>query len=282
MYIYKRREFFHKLTLAAIMRDTSLFVWKDNPLAPASYIEYYTSDNTCPVCKIQLIEKISGPPGKTLFNPQFSPCDSYYNCPLCGWYFRSTINWDWGGSWDKGNDFISRLFEFEINDDSVELKDLGNYLLRNNKSLYDLSWRKFEELTADIFRQNKWEIILTQKSRDGGADVILLQNGKKFGIIECKKYSNTRKVGIKTIRELIGASIDFEVKNAFLFTTSGFTSIANDKKSDYFNKGFNLNLVDATDFFEYLNIYNKKYPSIYKLSQNQVEEIIKSNIERSK
>lgn len=100
-------------------------------------------------------------------------------------------------------------------------------LARNPKDIYSLAPREFEVLIAALLEDLGWEIELTPQTKDGGKDIVAtipFGAGKLLGIVECKKYSPGKKVGIEmverfvyTIREKTRASL------GMMMTTSFFT-----------------------------------------------------------
>jgi len=58
---------------------------------------------------------------------------------------------------------------------------------------------QFEKLVADVLDRQGYKSKLTQKSRDGGVDIILDNNGKSV-FVSVKRYNNT--VGVDKVREI--------------------------------------------------------------------------------
>ena len=107
-------------------------------------------------------------------------------------------------SWD---DIISRLASFP-------------------QEVLELTPRKFEELVAELLIKEGLDVILTPASGDGGRDVLAYNNtiaGKHLYLVECKRYSPERPVGVGLVRQLYGV-LELERATAgMLVTTSNFT-----------------------------------------------------------
>lgn len=104
---------------------------------------------------------------------------------------------------------------------------LIKYLAANPEKMRELSPRKFEELVADMFRNQGFEVTLTQNTRDGGMDVIAVQRegiGTLMFIVECKRYAAHKKVGVEIVRGLYGVVEQKRVTQGIIATTSYFTS----------------------------------------------------------
>jgi restriction endonuclease Mrr len=85
--------------------------------------------------------------------------------------------------------------------------------------------RKFEQLVAELFAGFGYEIELTQRTRDGGKDIIAIKRREvdiKF-LIECKRPDPGNPVGVSTVRELYGVKIDDGASKAILATTTYFS-----------------------------------------------------------
>ena len=67
---------------------------------------------------------------------------------------------------------------------------LIDYFLQNPIAMKTMDRRKFEELVAELFSGFGYEVELTQKTRDGGKDIIAICNRheiKSKYLIECKR-----------------------------------------------------------------------------------------------
>ena len=89
-----------------------------------------------------------------------------------------------------------------------------------------LSWREFEELVTQAYHKQGY---LAERrggsGADGGVDVVLQGRGEKV-IVQCKAWRETRKVGVKPVRELGGVIRENKARRAIFITTAGFSSDA--------------------------------------------------------
>lgn len=134
-------------------------------------------------------------------------------------------------------------------------EELIKYLAKHPEKLYELTSRKFEELVADIFRNQGFEVILTPKTRDGGIDIQAVSKnslGTMLYLIECKRYQSSCKVGVELVRELYGVKNSERATMAFLVTTSSFTKPALDFASPL---QYELSLRDYEALKEWLKNY---------------------------
>lgn len=99
-------------------------------------------------------------------------------------------------------------------------------LARRPEMMRRLGDREFEELIADLFARDGFEVELTSRSSDGGADVRAVRRtgvGKLLCIVECKRYKETNRIGPNLVRELRGV-VDRDMATCgVLVTTSSFT-----------------------------------------------------------
>lgn len=85
-------------------------------------------------------------------------------------------------------------------------------VLRDKEAIYDITPREFEELVAEVFSQQGYNVEITPATRDGGCDIIATKeiSGIPYMIlIECKKYSARHKVDVQLVRSLLGVQSDW-------------------------------------------------------------------------
>ncbi len=107
--------------------------------------------------------------------------------------------------------------------------DVLSRILRNPSEVRSISPRQFEEFIADLLSRLGFEDVqLTPRSRDGGKDIVASHTVAGIPLIiyfECKQYANKNKVGLETMRSLLGtvASDSHQANKGVLVTTSTFT-----------------------------------------------------------
>jgi len=87
--------------------------------------------------------------------------------------------------------------------------DLVERIERNPDQVYGLSSREFEELVAAIYEKHGFEVELTPTSNDGGVDLYAVRYepyGKVLTVVECKRNSPRRPVGIESSGPSMGRS----------------------------------------------------------------------------
>jgi hypothetical protein len=127
---------------------------------------------------------------------------------------------------DQGEELAILRFDIPIILDS---RNIGRRLIfhfsENPDRLFDIDPEEFERLIANVWFQFGYEVELTSKTRDGGRDIIAIKHAESSVryLIECKRYSAERKVGIVPVRALYGVKTDEKATKAILATTSGFS-----------------------------------------------------------
>ena len=95
---------------------------------------------------------------------------------------------------------------------------------------------EFERWFAKVLQWNGYRTRVTQKSADGGVDIVMHEsNGKR--LIQCKRMK--RKADVKALRELRGVMAHQRVASGGFVCTGGFT-----KKAIEFCKRENIVLWD--------------------------------------
>lgn len=96
---------------------------------------------------------------------------------------------------------------------------------RSPDTIYEIDWRKREEIVAGAYRQQGFEVTLTPRSNDKGRDVIAVKQG--FGSIrffdQVKAYRPGHVVTAKDVQAMVGVlSLQPNVSKGLVTTTSEF------------------------------------------------------------
>lgn len=100
---------------------------------------------------------------------------------------------------------------------------------REPNLMYQLASREFESLIAQLLERFGFEnILLTPKANDGGRDIVATKRINSIPILfafECKRYRRSHKVGVETVRALLGtiSRPETQANIGVLVTTSEFT-----------------------------------------------------------
>jgi restriction system protein len=109
---------------------------------------------------------------------------------------------------------------------SIAWFELIKHLERDPNFLFQISWRKLEEIIAGAYEQAGWpEVILTPRSHDRGRDVIATKPGiGSIRIIDqVKAFAPEHRVTADDVRSILGAlSADLNVSKGVVTTSSKF------------------------------------------------------------
>ena len=196
-----------------------------------------------------------------------------YDCPNCGNSVHFSLygseypigafnyqNHEIIGGFFVQSPSLEVIYDYEFNDETIEfiiptIADTIYQIQNNPEYIYELTPREFEEVVAEIFSANGYEVTLTQETRDGGKDIIVKQMvmGSPFVMfIECKQYNAKNKVSVNIIRELCGIQTEDKVNKAMVVTSSFFSkdAIAFAEK-----RGSLLGLADFNSLMQWINNY---------------------------
>lgn len=112
---------------------------------------------------------------------------------------------------------------------SIINSELIEYLASNPKYLHSLHWRKFEELLAEIFKNQGFETDLGPGRADGGVDLRLIQRsdiGNMLILVQAKKYAEHRKIQLDPVKALWASVEDEQANKGILVSTSEFIPAA--------------------------------------------------------
>lgn len=154
-------------------------------------------------------------------------------CQNCGqrmWFKLFAIEYP-VGAWDsqfQESDGCEVIHEPAIEMEYLPGPVLSVYeqVLYDPDYVYNLDPWEFEELVADVFQRHGFNAVVTQKTRDGGKDIVATfeMGGVLYNTyFECKQYAPNRPVGAKVVRELYG-KLNMEcIDKGVIVTTSHFT-----------------------------------------------------------
>jgi restriction system protein len=130
---------------------------------------------------------------------------------------------------------------------------------------------EFEHLVEALYTEMGYECFMTQKTHDGGKDLIATKNelGKKEKIIvECKKQRKT--ISVSLVRSVLGVVSDLKVSKGVIVTTTNFSPDSR-KLAEQTGR---LELINLSNFQQLMNEYfGAKW-------QFEIDRIISTSISR--
>jgi ActR/RegA family two-component response regulator len=106
---------------------------------------------------------------------------------------------------------------------------LANMFRSDPQLLRNLDPFLFEQLVAELFEAEGYQIALTPPRADGGKDIYVSKTDSfaqiKF-LVECKRYTPPNKVDVKIVRQLYGVVQHERASGGIIVTTSYFTKPA--------------------------------------------------------
>ncbi len=105
----------------------------------------------------------------------------------------------------------------------------------------------FEEYCADLYRRQGYSAQTTQKTCDGGYDVVAVKDREKT-LIECKCYGRKNSVGRPAIQKLVGANGTIHANHLTFITTSYFSRTAVE-----YAESVAVNLIDGSALLKLSN-----------------------------
>lgn len=134
--------------------------------------------------------------------------------------------------------------------------DIIQIVQKKPASLFDMTSREFEEFIAQIFSIHGFSVELTQRTRDGGKDIIAIRSDlglRAKYIVECKRYAPNRPVGVELVRNLYGVQQQEGANKSVLATTSRFTAEAQAFASNASTTQWAMDLVGYERIIEWVN-----------------------------
>jgi hypothetical protein len=125
---------------------------------------------------------------------------------------------------------------------------------RDPYEMYGLSSRQFEMMCAELYEERGYKVILTQETRDGGKDLIILDDSAlgKFMIYgECKRYTPDNAVGVNVVKQLIGNIWADKATAGVVMTSSYFSPDAKTFANKFEHQ---LSLIDFTRLHQMITV----------------------------
>jgi restriction system protein len=103
--------------------------------------------------------------------------------------------------------------------------EIMRIIQQDPNSIYQIDWRKWEEIIAGAYTREGYEVILTPRSGDGGRDVIATKSG--IGSIrffdQVKAYKPSHLVTAEEVRAMLGVIQGYQnVSKRIITSTSDF------------------------------------------------------------
>lgn len=93
------------------------------------------------------------------------------------------------------------------------------------RQLRQIDWFQFEKVVAVTYRKLGYEVTRRGGANpDGGIDLLIKKNGQQSAV-QCKQWKKWN-VGVKAVRELLGAMSDAKVQKGVFVTLAGYTGDA--------------------------------------------------------
>ncbi|RQO66816.1 hypothetical protein DBR40_21415 [Pedobacter sp. KBW01] len=184
--------------------------------------------------------------GKFLDNLQMAHTDMYGRSQP---NFKTELK-----EYELENDAGSQPFSYLTEADKV--KAIIETVYQDNKMLYKIGSYEFERMIAELLRAKNFEVELTKRTRDGGYDILALQNLEGIPLrflVECKRYAAHKPIGIDIIRSFSHVVNREGANKGLIFTTSYFTRDASKLRDD--DMPYLLDFKDNIDIVKWVNRY---------------------------
>jgi restriction system protein len=88
-----------------------------------------------------------------------------------------------------------------------------------------IDWFQFEKLVAVVYGKLGYRVTRRGGANaDGGIDLVIEKDGQRSAV-QCKQWK-TRSIGVKALREFLGALTDADIQKGIFITLCGYTGDA--------------------------------------------------------
>jgi predicted flap endonuclease-1-like 5' DNA nuclease len=123
----------------------------------------------------------------------------------------------------------------------------------NRGDLEDYDWRSFEKLVGTLYRDEGYEVTVTQSSGDLGVDIWATNESQRLAI-QVKHYQAGQTVGRGALQKLVSTLAKGDADIAVIITSSDFADTAEQYAEDF---GPELELVAVEELLERLSTSNQ-------------------------
>lgn len=112
------------------------------------------------------------------------------------------------------------------NDIKVVTHSLVDKVAMRPEIIQEITPRQFEELVCELFERKGYRVQLTKQTRDGGKDLIILNNSMLGDMViyaECKKKAPKHPVNVGLVRQLYG-TVEADRATAGIMVTNSYFS----------------------------------------------------------
>ena len=136
------------------------------------------------------------------------------------------------------------------NDIKVVTHSLVDKVALRPEILQEITPRQFEELVCELFERKGYNVQLTKQTRDGGKDLIVLNNSMLGDLViyaECKKKAPKHPVNVGLVRQLYGTVEADRVTAGIMITNSYFSEDARRFQQTIKSR---MNLIDYSELMK--------------------------------
>lgn len=136
------------------------------------------------------------------------------------------------------------------NDIKVVTHSLVDKVALRPEILQEITPRQFEELVCELFERKGYNVQLTKQTRDGGKDLIVLNNSMLGDLViyaECKKKAPKHPVNVGLVRQLYGTVEADRVTAGIMVTNSYFSKGARRFQQTIKSR---MNLIDYSELMK--------------------------------
>ena len=141
----------------------------------------------------------------------------------------------------------------------------------NMSQIDSLSGEEFEILLKDIFERLGYDVCLTKKSHDYGADLIAVKKKNKL-LVQAKCYSKV--VGVKAIQEIVASRKHYDASEVIVATNNYFSKdamvLADENSVKLLDRDALFELIKKFDI--HVETKNKKYVALTPEAKAEIEK----------
>lgn len=179
--------------------------------------------------------------------------------------------------WAKKIDEDQNPLQTDYNNKIISLSiSFVKEILKNSEYINILEWREVERLVGHLLSGLGYDVEITASGNDGGIDVVIYNEGKKY-YIQVKHWKSPNKPGLAHVKEFMQVVLNEGAESGIFLSSSGFRKNSFETLTQIERQ--KLHIGNQEKIISWVKMYSKIYNGIYLPVKNINDILYKDDID---